>query len=114
MQFKIHQDRLVRLQTSQNRDLKKGIILDRNERADSYKSSDFKKALNSFSINSFNATPDISQLYKEIAKLHKVNRNNIYIKRSYIIRPYNSFMIIILLNCCRDKSRNTNTITTHI
>ena len=79
MQFKIHQDRLVRLQTSQNRDLKKGIILDRNERADSYKSSDFKKALNSFSINSFNATPDISQLYKEIAKLHKVNRNNIYI-----------------------------------
>ena len=45
MQFKIHQDRLVRLQTSQNRDLKKGIILDRNERADSYKSSDFNQVV---------------------------------------------------------------------
>ena len=79
MQFKNHQNKLVRLQTSQNRDLKNGIILDRNERADSYSNSDFKKALNTLSINSFNATPDISLLYREIAKLHKVNRNNIYI-----------------------------------
>jgi|TARA_B100001093_G_scaffold82810_1_gene74239 histidinol-phosphate aminotransferase len=79
MQFKTHQDKLIRLQTSQNRDLKKGIILDRNERADSYNNSDFKKALNSFSINSFNATPDISLLYKKIAKLHKVKIDNIYI-----------------------------------
>ena len=45
MQFKTHQDKLIRLQTSQNRDLEKGIILDRNERADSYNNSDFKKAL---------------------------------------------------------------------
>ena len=42
MQFKTHQEKLVRLQTSQNRDLEKGIILDRNERADSYNNSDFK------------------------------------------------------------------------
>ena len=72
MQFKTHQNKLVRLQTSQNRDLEKGIILDRNERVDSYSNSDFKKALNTFTINSFNATPDISLLYKEIAKIHKV------------------------------------------
>ncbi len=79
MQFKNHQNKLVRLQTSQNRDLKNGIILDRNERADSFNNNEFKKALNSFSINSFNATPDISQLYKEIAKLHNVKTNNVYI-----------------------------------
>jgi len=79
MQFKTHQNKLVRLQTSQNRDLEKGIILDRNERVDSYSNSDFKKALNTFTINSFNATPDISLLYKEIAKIHKVDRSNVYI-----------------------------------
>ena len=79
MRFKHHQHKLLRLQTSQNRDLEKGIILDRNERADAFSDLDFKKALNSFSINSFNATPDISLLYKKIAKLHKVKTNNIYI-----------------------------------
>lgn len=79
MQFKNHQNKLIRLQTSQNRDLINGIILDRNERADSYSNKEFKRSLNSFSINSFNATPDISLLYKEISKLHKVKTNNVYI-----------------------------------
>ena len=79
MHFKNHINNLVRLQTSQNRDLINGILLDRNERADSYSNLAFKKALKSFSKNSFNATPDISQLYKVIANLHKLKTNNIYI-----------------------------------
>ena len=43
----------------------------------SHNNSDFKKALNSFSINSF-WTPDISLLYKKLLK-HKVKIDNIYI-----------------------------------
>ena len=96
MLFKDHQNKLVRLQTSQNRDLKNGIILDRNERADSYNNLDFKKALNSFSINSFNATPDISALYKKIANLHKVKTNNIYITQG--ITECMSHVIFSFLN----------------
>jgi histidinol-phosphate aminotransferase len=79
MLFKRHINNLERLQTSQNRDLINGILLDRNERADSYSNLAFKKVLKSFSKNSFNATPDISQLYKVIASLHKLKTNNIYI-----------------------------------
>ena len=96
MLFKDHQNKLVRLQTSQNRDLKNGIILDRNERADSYNNLDFKKALNSFSINSFNATPDISALYKKIANLHKVKTDNIYITQG--ITECMSHVIFSFLN----------------
>ncbi len=79
MHFKNHINNLVRLQTSQNRDLINGILLDRNERADSFNNLAFKKALKSFPKNSFNATPDISKLYKAIANFHKLKNNNIYI-----------------------------------
>ena len=48
MHFKNHINNLVRLQTSQNRDLINGILLDRNERADSFNNLAFKKALKSF------------------------------------------------------------------
>ena len=43
MHFKNHINNLVRLQTSQNRDLINGILLDRNERADSFNNLAFKK-----------------------------------------------------------------------
>lgn len=79
MFFKNHINNLVRLQTSQNRDLINGTLLDRNERADSYSDFAFKKALKSFTKNSFNATPDISKLYKVIADSHRLNVNNVYI-----------------------------------
>ena len=96
MQFKNHQNKLVRLQTSQNRDLERGIILDRNERADSFDKIELKRALNGFSINSFNATPDISLLYKEIAKLHNVKKDNIYITQG--ITECMSHIILSTLN----------------
>jgi len=79
MQLKSHINNLIRFQTSKKRDLKNGVLLDRNERADSYNDLDFKKILLSFSKNSLNATPEISLLYKSIANLHKVKTNNIYI-----------------------------------
>ena len=77
--FKKNIQDLVRVQTSQNRDIEKGIILDRNERVDSYNSQTFKKILNNISKNSLNATPDISSLYEKISKFHNLKKNNIYI-----------------------------------
>ena len=41
--FKKHILSLKRYQTSENRDVLNGIILDRNERADHYKDNEFKK-----------------------------------------------------------------------
>lgn len=77
--LKKHIEKLARIQTSQNRDTDNGILLDRNERADSYSKNSLKKVYKSFIKNSFNATPDISNLYKSIAKIHKLKTENIYI-----------------------------------
>ena len=70
---------LNRYQTSQNRDLKKGIILDRNERVDYFDNKTFIKILKNISRYSLNTTPDINSLYNLIAKYHKVKKENIYI-----------------------------------
>ena len=77
--FKKNIQNLTRIQTSQKRDVEKGIILDRNERADSYNLKDLKRVYSNFSKNSFNATPDVSKLYDKIANLHKLKESNIYI-----------------------------------
>lgn len=79
MKFKQHIEKITRRQTSQNRDLLKGIMLDRNERVDFFEKKEFKKVVNNFALTSFNATPDISLLYKKIALSHNLNRDNIYI-----------------------------------
>ena len=67
--FKKHILSLKRYQTSENRDVLNGIILDRNERADHYDKKEFNSVLNKIPRFSLNATPDISLLYKKIAKL---------------------------------------------
>ena len=77
--FKKNIQSLIRIQTSQNRDIEKGIILDRNERVDSYDKKTFNKIIKNISRNSLNTTPDISSLYEKIAKFHKVKKHNIYI-----------------------------------
>ena len=77
--FKKHILSLKRYQTSENRDVLNGIILDRNERADHYADKEFNHVLSRIPKFSLNATPDISLLYKKIAKLHKLKINNIYI-----------------------------------
>ena len=77
--FKPHIQKLTRLQTSENRDIKKGVLLDRNERVENYNEATYKKILKSISRFSINATPDIQNLYKNLSKFFKINKNNIYI-----------------------------------
>ena len=66
MYFKNHINKLVRVQTSENRDIKNGILLDRNERVESFDNKTYKKILKSISRYSINATPDIQALYKKL------------------------------------------------
>ena len=49
MQFKTHINKLVRIQTSENRDIKKGVLLDRNERVENFDEGTYKKILKSIS-----------------------------------------------------------------
>ena len=79
MQFKSHINKLVRLQTSQNRDIKNGVLLDRNERVDCFDKNTFKQIIKSISRFSINATPDIQGLYEKLSKTFKVKKENIYI-----------------------------------
>tara|TARA_B100000767_G_C19742867_1_gene527038 strand:- start:70 stop:1137 length:1068 start_codon:yes stop_codon:yes gene_type:complete len=70
---------LNRIQTSLNRDLRNGTLLDRNERVDYFDNQTFKKILNNISRFSLNATPDITSLYKQIAQYHKLKVSNVYV-----------------------------------
>jgi len=70
---------LKRIQTSLNRDLTRGINLDRNERVDLFQAKIQNKLKKNFSKSIFNATPDITPLYKDLSKYHKVHEKNIYI-----------------------------------
>ena len=62
--FKPHIQKLERLQTSENRDIKKGVLLDRNERVENFNEDTHRKIIKSISRFSINATPDIQNLYK--------------------------------------------------
>ena len=66
MKFKTHIDNLVRVQTSQNRDIERGVLLDRNERLENFDKKTFDKILKSISRFSINATPDVQDLYKSL------------------------------------------------
>ena len=77
--FKKHIVSLKRYQTSENRDVLNGIILDRNERADHFSQNEFNKILKKIPRYSINATPDISPLYKNLALFHKLKKENFYI-----------------------------------
>ena len=79
MKFKTHIDNLVRLQTSQNRDIERGVLLDRNERVENFDKQTFDKILKSISRFSINATPDVQDLYKSLSKTFKIKKENIYI-----------------------------------
>ena len=77
--FKPHIQKLVRLQTSENRDIKRGILLDRNERVENYNEITYRKIVRSISRFSINATPDIQNLYKNLSKFFKISKDHIYI-----------------------------------
>ena len=94
--LKKHIESLVRVQTSLNRNIEKGIILDRNERVDVFDNTTFKKIIKSISKYSLSATPDMTSLYKQIAKYHELKRNNIYITQG--ITECISHIIFSILN----------------
>ena len=79
MQYKNHINSLTRLQTSLSRDVENGTLLDRNERVDYFNNKTFKKIISNISKFSLNATPDITNLYKQISKYHQKKASNIYI-----------------------------------
>ena len=79
MRFRKNIQKLIRAQTSQDRDLSKGVVLDRNERVDYFDKKIFLRILKKFSRHSLNTNPIIKSLYVQLSKFHKVNTNNIYI-----------------------------------
>ena len=79
MKYKSHINNLIRLQTSLSRDIKNGTLLDRNERVDCFDNKTFKKIIGNISKFSLNATPDITNLYKQISNYHNLKVSNIYI-----------------------------------
>ena len=72
-------NKLKRIQTSLNRNLEKGITLDRNEKVDYFSSKIHANVMRSISRHSLNTTPDITSLYEKIAKFHGQKKTNIYI-----------------------------------
>jgi histidinol-phosphate aminotransferase len=79
LSFKKNLSILKRYQTSLNRDLVKGINLDRNEKVDCFSKKIQNKIKKSFSKQIFNTTPDITPLYNQLANYHKFSKKNIYI-----------------------------------
>jgi histidinol-phosphate/aromatic aminotransferase/cobyric acid decarboxylase-like protein len=70
---------LKRVQTSVNRNLFDGLNLDRNERVDLFSKKIQKEIKSKLSEHIFNATPDISSLYKNLANYLKINVFNLYL-----------------------------------
>ena len=79
MSFKTNIQKLIRAQTSQERDLSKGIVLDRNERVDYFDKKIFSKIIKRFSRHSLNTNPIIKSLYLRLSNFHRINKENIYI-----------------------------------
>ena len=77
--LKPHIQKITRVQTSENRDVVNGTLLDRNERVESFNDKTYRSIIKNISRFSLNATPDIQNLYKKISKLFKIKIHNIYI-----------------------------------
>ena len=79
MWFKKNIDNLVRKQTSQNRDIINGIVLDRNEKVSYFDNKTITSIKNELSKYDLNTIPETYSLYKAISKFHKTQTKNIYI-----------------------------------
>ena len=79
MQLKKNIQNLKRVQTSLNRDLLKGINLDRNEKVDIFQDKLQNSIKKELTKNIFNSTPDITSLYKKLSNYLRINKDNIYI-----------------------------------
>ena len=96
LKFKKNIEKLLRYQTSLNRDLVRGINLDRNEKVDLFSKEIQTKIKKNFSNYIFNATPDISSLYKNLSIYHKMSSKNFYITQG--ITECISHLIFSLVN----------------
>ncbi len=63
-----HFAKLERIRVSLNRDLNKGLRLDRNEKVDDYPAEVIQGILNSFSAYDFSAYPEIDSLYEKLSR----------------------------------------------
>ena len=95
MAFKSNINSLTRIQTSENRDVKNGVLLDRNERVESFDDKTYKSIFKNISKFSLNATPDIQDLYKKISKFFRYKkRKHLYRTRHNRVNVTYNFLII--------------------
>ena len=78
MWFKKNIDNLVRKQTSQNRDIINGIVLDRNEKVSYFDNKTITSIKSELSKYDLNTIPETYSLYKAISKFHKTQTKNIF------------------------------------
>ena len=71
--------KINRLRIPENRDLKYGLRLDRNERVSDWEKNIFSKIFKKFQGYNLSIYPDLSKIYNKIAKFDKVKTENILI-----------------------------------
>ena len=75
----LHLKKLKRKRVAEGRNLAKGLRLDRNEKVDIWPKNFLKNALKGKPSSFFSTYPEISNLYKKIAKFNKVSEEQILI-----------------------------------
>ena len=75
----LHLKNLKRIRVAEGRNLKKGLRLDRNEKVDLWPKNFIYKILKKKPPSFFSTYPEITGLYKKIAKIDKVNEDQILI-----------------------------------
>ena len=75
----LHLKEIKRIRVSEGRDLEKGLRLDRNEKVDLWPEDFIQKVLSSKPKSFFSTYPEISALYKKIAKFNNVEESQILI-----------------------------------
>lgn len=75
----LHLKKIDRFRVAEGRNLHKGIRLDRNEKVDVWPKKFINQVLKSKPRSFFSTYPEITDLYKKIARFNKVNENQILI-----------------------------------
>ena len=75
----LHLKKIKRFRVAEGRNLQKGLRLDRNEKVDLWPKNFINQVLKTKPRSFFSTYPEITDLYKKIAKFNKVNENQILI-----------------------------------
>ena len=75
----LHLKKIKRFRVAEGRNLQKGLRLDRNEKVDLWPKNFINQVLKTKPRSFFSTYPEITELYKKIAKFNKVNENQILI-----------------------------------